>query len=41
MFFLLIDLRGEPIYEWEDYVEPKTKNSSLKIKLNELKYRNM
>ena len=38
---LLEDLNGEPVFDLEEYIEPKEELSLLKIQASELKYRNM
>ncbi|XP_065675132.1 large ribosomal subunit protein mL38-like isoform X2 [Hydra vulgaris] len=37
----LSDLTEEPIFDWNEYIEPKKENILLLTKLNEIKYRNM
>jgi len=37
----ILDLRGEPTFDWEEYIEPKKESRILKTKLSELRYRNM
>ncbi|XP_057292192.1 39S ribosomal protein L38, mitochondrial-like [Hydractinia symbiolongicarpus] len=39
--FHKLGLKEEPIFDWEEYIEPKEEDRMLKIKLSELKYRNM
>lgn len=36
-----LGLKEEPIFDWDEYIEPKEEDRMLKIKLSELKYRNM
>jgi len=37
----LVDISGEPIFDFEDYIEPKEEFKQLKIQASELKFRNM
>ena len=41
IFSFFLDVSSEPIFDWEEYLEPKVEHEELLKKYNELNYRNM
>ena len=41
IFLFFSDITSEPVYDWEEYLEPKEEQKVLLEQLKELSYRNM
>jgi len=40
-FIFRLDLSSEPVFDWEEYIEPKEEQKMLIKRLGEMQYRNM